>query len=221
MLGGVEVAGLEADAAGFVGDFALLRKVFHRAVVVEDLLLELGGFLAIAFEGVGHGHHSLRDGFQFGRVGGVDGLGEIFAGFVAMKLEVEDDACSDVGWDGIRRGFERGAVESQRVVEASLAHELLALVNVVGLLLGGRRLRRERRGESEKRQTCRGDSREGRFHARHYLTERKNERPARLPASPTKGKREKQAQQAAPLRTANGPRYFRFSTRFRVERMRR
>ena len=80
----IPIAGVNANASGFVGDLALLEEVLCGGKVVENFLLVFDGLLAVAFKGVGHGHGAIRRGFLFGFLGGVDRLLKILACFLTF-----------------------------------------------------------------------------------------------------------------------------------------
>src|SRR6266576_3951461 len=89
---------------------------------------------------------------------------------LTSPLEVEHTPRRDVGRKGIRRGLQRPAIQRQRVVQLSFAHQLLTLPHELGLLLAARRLRQQRCERSRNDEKSSGKYGHGRFHDRDYPT---------------------------------------------------
>src|SRR5205814_8789055 len=67
-----------------------------------------------------------------------------------------------------RSGLQRPAIQRQRVVQLSFAHQLLTLPHELGLLLAARRLRQQRCERSRNDEKSSGKYGHGRFHDRDY-----------------------------------------------------
>jgi len=132
MEGRIQVAGVDANPSGFVGNFSLLEQIPHGEI--EDFLLEFDGFLAVPFKSVRHGHGPLGGGFLLGLLGNVDGFLKVFARVLAFSHQIQHVSGSDVGRHGNRRGFESLPIERQSTFQVSFPHQLLTLLDELRLL---------------------------------------------------------------------------------------
>ncbi len=114
ILGGVEIPGVDADARGFVGHFALLIKRQLRfgglagRPVGDDFFFEGDGGFALAGEGVRHGKGALGGGLSGGIRRGVDALLENSASGLRLAERVEEIGGSGGGGIGGELALDSG-----------------------------------------------------------------------------------------------------------------
>ena len=99
------VARFEIDASEFVGRFTGSDEIILRQALVEDLLLELGGFVSFALKRIGHGRGAQGLLLGIGRRK-AERLGEMFARFGVVSFEVESNAGVKMGFVECRIRFE-------------------------------------------------------------------------------------------------------------------
>src|SRR5207245_6589539 len=99
----------------FVCSFASSDEIIFRQALIEDLLLELGGFVGLALKRTGHGRGA--QGLLFGiRRRKAERLAEMLASFGVVALEVEGDAGVEMGFVESWIRFEGFFVQSQGCV---------------------------------------------------------------------------------------------------------
>ena len=92
LLGLIEVAGIQTDAGELVGHFAGIEEIPVGQLHLEDGSLELRRIGAIAFEGVGHCHRSLRLRLLLRRRRELERAGELRTRVGIAARQVERDA---------------------------------------------------------------------------------------------------------------------------------
>jgi hypothetical protein len=108
-------------------------------------------------------------------------LVKYFRGLLAFPHQVECASSRDVGGERVRRSQESLAIQRQCLFRLSFTHQLLALFNVLGLLLLGGRLCKQRSQRTENDEPRRSNRTDGHFHGIDYKSLH-TEQAARSPA---------------------------------------
>ena len=122
------IAGFEIDAGKFVGSFASSDEIIFRQALVEDLLLELCGFVSLALKRIGHGRGAQGLLLGIGRRK-AERLREVFAGFGVVSFEVESNAGVEMSFVESWIRFKGFFVQGQGFVLLAFTAELLTLFN--------------------------------------------------------------------------------------------